>query len=442
MTKLKSVRTSDAAPLNNPHRSWVLRLAPNSEMGVPEPASTVTFDDTVRKLGAPVARWAVEAGRELTRHVFDAIPELGRGEGVFETTRGAAEAFLLLEAQLLAEGRLPETTLAPEAVFANHDLVRRRVPLELMVRVVQRGYAYSVRQLLAECAFLIDDPEERARQLTELVPALQDFYDDFLQRVSSDYLAEERRWTSGVMAAREDIVRSVIGGSAVDVRSAELTLGYDLRRTHIAMVLESGATGPSALEDLSDAAELLSNIPACQGRLSVPIGATTLWVWMSVRTDEFVTGPNPAANLPAGVTATRGMALAGVEGFRASHMQAQEAARLVRMRRKDRPRIADFADVELDVLVSRDPALAHDFVRRQLGELLEDTAQNRDLRETLLAYLDEERSINAVAKRTHIARNTVTYRVKRAESLRGRPLSEQRLELHVALRLSHLLIDP
>jgi DNA-binding PucR family transcriptional regulator len=78
-------------------------------------------------------------------------------------------------------------------------------------------------------------------------------------------------------------------------------------------------------------------------------------------------------------------------------------------------------------------------VHRTLGELDGPGAGLRDSRETLLAYLDEERSVNAVAKQLHVARNTVSYRVKRAEALLGRSIADRQLELHVALLLERAI---
>ncbi|MFC9467732.1 helix-turn-helix domain-containing protein [Streptomyces coelicoflavus] len=49
------------------------------------------------------------------------------------------------------------------------------------------------------------------------------------------------------------------------------------------------------------------------------------------------------------------------------------------------------------------------------------------------AYLDEDRAVSVVAERLHIAKNTVLYRVKKAERLLGRPVRENRLAVHAAL---------
>ncbi|MGY5123178.1 helix-turn-helix domain-containing protein [Streptomyces nigrescens] len=52
-------------------------------------------------------------------------------------------------------------------------------------------------------------------------------------------------------------------------------------------------------------------------------------------------------------------------------------------------------------------------------------------------YLAEERSLRAAADRLHVARNTVTYRVKRAqELLPSTTLTDSTLELRLALELA------
>ena len=98
-----------------------------------------------------------------------------------------------------------------------------------------------------------------------------------------------------------------------------------------------------------------------------------------------------------------------------------------------------YADVELVVLLSRDPELARNFVLRELGELAVDTPAAHELRETVAAYLACDRSLAKAADLLHVARNTVAYRVKKVESLIGRDLRDRKLELESALRLAQRL---
>ncbi|WP_240802833.1 helix-turn-helix domain-containing protein [Streptomyces sp. A1499] len=58
------------------------------------------------------------------------------------------------------------------------------------------------------------------------------------------------------------------------------------------------------------------------------------------------------------------------------------------------------------------------------------------LRTTLSHYLSAERSLVEVAGRLHVARATVTHRVKRAREALGHDLDDRRFTLHAALALS------
>jgi DNA-binding PucR family transcriptional regulator len=53
-------------------------------------------------------------------------------------------------------------------------------------------------------------------------------------------------------------------------------------------------------------------------------------------------------------------------------------------------------------------------------------------------FLEEGSSFVRAGRRLGIHANTVAYRVRRAESLLGRPVTERQLELRVALRLARL----
>jgi DNA-binding PucR family transcriptional regulator len=91
------------------------------------------------------------------------------------------------------------------------------------------------------------------------------------------------------------------------------------------------------------------------------------------------------------------------------------------------------------ILLGNDAEATTDFVRRELGPLAEDSKTMAALRETVRCLLDNERAVAVTAKHLHIAKNTVVYRVKKAEQLLGRSLREDHLRLHLALYLAERL---
>ncbi|HWI72731.1 MAG TPA: helix-turn-helix domain-containing protein, partial [Baekduia sp.] len=80
-----------------------------------------------------------------------------------------------------------------------------------------------------------------------------------------------------------------------------------------------------------------------------------------------------------------------------------------------------------------------DFARAELGRMAEPARRVAILRETLTEYFAQGGSTAATARALAIAERTVTYRLRRAEELIGRPVSERRADLETALRLYDVL---
>ncbi|MFD9112099.1 helix-turn-helix domain-containing protein [Streptomyces bottropensis] len=55
------------------------------------------------------------------------------------------------------------------------------------------------------------------------------------------------------------------------------------------------------------------------------------------------------------------------------------------------------------------------------------------LRETVQVFLDAQGSFTDAAARMHVHKNTVHYRVRKAEEILGHPLTANRLDIEVAL---------
>ena len=83
--------------------------------------------------------------------------------------------------------------------------------------------------------------------------------------------------------------------------------------------------------------------------------------------------------------------------------------------------------------------LVRTWVVETLGSLAEDDDQNARLRETLRVFLQENGSFKATAERLTLHKNTVQYRVRKAEEGLGRSVGESRLDIELALLASHWL---
>ncbi|HML22315.1 MAG TPA: helix-turn-helix domain-containing protein [Aggregatilinea sp.] len=81
------------------------------------------------------------------------------------------------------------------------------------------------------------------------------------------------------------------------------------------------------------------------------------------------------------------------------------------------------------------------FYYETLGELAEDTAHNQEFIITLEAFFEEHGNLTRTAKRLHVHRNTLLYRMERIKEISGLDLDnpETRLAVHLALRIRRIL---
>jgi hypothetical protein len=90
-------------------------------------------------------------------------------------------------------------------------------------------------------------------------------------------------------------------------------------------------------------------------------------------------------------------------------------------------------------LVREDPELIGDFIRRTLGALAAGDTKAARLRETTLVWLRAGCNATSAAARLDTHKNTVLYRLQRAEEALGHPLLDDRLGLELALTLAERL---
>ncbi|GAA3290235.1 hypothetical protein GCM10020295_04110 [Streptomyces cinereospinus] len=147
--------------------------------------------------------------------------------------------------------------------------------------------------------------------------------------------------------------------------------------------------------------------------------------------------PEPA--FPADIRFACGSVREGLAGFRQSHEDARHAARVVQLNPRGTGRLVEYRDVGLAALLSADLPALRRFVSDELGALAVDSPQADQLRETVRRYLRNERGLAAAAAQLHVARNTVTYRVKRAQEILGHDLAARLPELTAALEAARVL---
>ena len=187
--------------------------------------------------------------------------------------------------------------------------------------------------------------------------------------------------------------------------------------------------------------KLAESIGARESPLFISIDHVTGWAWIPLP-------PNAASGALGRIRAVAetkpdapwiaaGNPLPGIDGFRRSHQQAQDARGVAIASGANVPRFIAASDPGLAVaaLVGNNLEAASTWVAEVLGPLSSPTESDERLRETLRVFLRTGSSNKAAAEELHLHINSVKYRVHRAVERRGRPISDDRLDVEVALIL-------
>ncbi|MFM9555207.1 PucR family transcriptional regulator [Streptomyces caniscabiei] len=419
--------------------SWVCRLHPTAPSDDLEPACLPeTWNRTVAGIGIGASSWAVEFCHELAGLAVDPdVLALRRAEAT-EELRPTAEAVVMEALVALCLGRPVPTTVPSETTRQIARAVRQRIPLERILAFQRASHARFSDALVCEFRRLMP-ADQQSEGLSDLSRYLVDLVSSFSLACSAAYAAEEQAWLASIDGSRGELVRTLLRGDHTDLDPAK-ALRYELaNRTHVSLILRRDAGDDDAESEGLDrvAAKLLTRIGAT-AHLVIPSDDREVWAWGGF------TDPRGAAvrSVPVvpGALVTVGRPSRGLDGFRATYEEAKAAARVTLYSpAHTRGRTVLFEDVRLAALLTSDPERAQGFVRDELGAL--GHPRESLLRETVRVYLECNCSPAMAAARLDVVKNTVVYRIRRAEEMLGRSVKEQQGILWAALHLVDV-VDP
>ncbi len=345
----------------------------------------------------------------------------------------------------------PPAALSGEISALVKEAVPRGVSVDVGLQGVQLFHGDFLGRLFDWCRAELP-AESRAEAMRQLSADLFEGMAELSALMAQEFTEVRDRWLAGAAAARQEMVRDILAGEDVGPDRAMARLSYDLTVHHLALTAWSDTDSADGADELADAATRLLKSAGCSSILLVPIGTAKLWAWggrvggpPEPGADSFDSpdrdSPAREGRVPPQPRIALGRPGSALAGFRRSHEQALAAERAGRIGRLPGP-VYDYERLELPILLNALPDAAGEFVTRVLGPLAADDPAMAELRATLSAYLDEDRAVSAVAGRLHIAKNTVLYRVKKAEQLRGRPVRQDRLAVHAALRFVEVFGPP
>jgi DNA-binding PucR family transcriptional regulator len=329
------------------------------------------------------------------------------------------------------------------AVEYARRLAQRGTPLTTLLRTYRVGHARFSDWLFRELARQTGDAALISATTLSMSRIVAGYIDQTSEEMVAAYTQERDHWLRNQNAARAARVRELLSGARGDVRAAEATLGYRLRQYHVGLVCWADApAGPAdQLTRLERAvAQVAAQAASAGDPMFLPRDESSAWAWLPLGIrDRLDTAEASAAAADAGVHFAFGDPANGPGGFCLTYLQALAAETVALAAGPPPPRLVTFAEVAPVAMMLGSADLLRGWVRSTLGGLAADDEHHARLRATLLVFLQCGGSYKATAERLMMHKNSVQYRIRKAEESLGRPVAGNRPDIELALQVTHWL---
>jgi DNA-binding PucR family transcriptional regulator len=387
-----------------------------------------------------------EIARSLQQLLITELPEIG-GDGelldlVHDSIQGNLDTFI----PAIRHG-IPMDHVEPPTAALEHArrLAQRGVDADFLVRTYRLGHQAVVKIVLEELRDAQLDTHLALDVFEEITSTSFRYIDRISPLVLAAYQMERDRWLANQNRLRALRVREVLGGTEIDVDEVTNVIRYPLQRIHLSLIVwcAESEKGNELVVMERFIAELAKSLGTDERPLFVAGDRVTGWAWLPLTTED---APDAARRIREFADAradapwiAAGDPLPGVEGFRRSYQQALVARAVVMASGSHPPAVTVASDPGLVVAAQFCADLEHAraWVGDVLGPLASATDSDERMRETLKEFLQSGSSFKATADELHLHVNSVKYRVQRALERRGKAISDDRLDVEVALLLCH-----
>jgi hypothetical protein len=400
--------------------------------------------DRIRQIAATLADRAGELTGELVQLYAADLPQLvNDDERMVSLLSASVYQNIETALQIFRHGIDPATVDPPAAAMEYaRRLAQRGTPVFDLIRAYDLGQAAMLDFGFQECIRLVDDAALLGAMMRRLLKVAYEFITRVVRQLVTVYQDERDKWLLNRSAARAAKVVDLLGenGGPADVGAAEAVIGYRLRGTHVGMIVWHASEAHDVLSLLESVAGAVLERAGGQGRpLFVPRDEAGAWVWLPVASVRREHLDAALAEADPGVRVTVGDPGTGVAGFRDTHQQARRVHALALAAGEHCDRVLTFREVGTVALMTTDLNAARLWVASTLGPLSADDEHCARLRDTLRVFLASGGSYTGAAAELTMHKNSVQYRVRKAQELLPRDLAESRLDVELALNLSHRL---
>ena len=372
------------------------------------------------------------------------IPELRDDHGLLDLLTSSVHSNIGTCLQVLQHQIELSAVRAPAAAleYARRQ-AQRGTSLPALIRSYRLGHTCFSEWLFQELSRQSSDAELITAATLSMTRIVAGYVDQTSEEVVAAYASEREHWLRNRSAARGARIRALLSGQRVSISATEATLGYRLRQYHVGLVCWAGEA-TAAVDNITRLEQAIGHVAekiAGPGEpLFLPRDESSAWAWLALGIrDRFDTAGAAAAAVDGDLHFAFGDAARGVDGFRLTHQQALAAQSVTLAAGPASPRLVAFSEVAPVAMMLGSPELLRAWVLATLGGLAADDDQQARLRDTLLVFLQNGGSYKTTAERLTLHKNTVQYRIRKAEESLGRPVAEHRQDIELALQASRWL---
>jgi hypothetical protein len=423
-------------------------------------------------IAAAVSRRIAAVSEDVYEVILREIPELRDDKPVLALLASSVHSNIgtclqVMRHQIdLGDVRAPAAALEYARRQAQHG-----TSLPALLRSYRLGHARFADWCLRELAQQADDAQLITAATLSMSKIVAGYVDQTSEEIVAAYTGERETWLRNRSTARAARIRDLLSGERINASVTEATLGYRLRQYHVGVVCwtDGSAVAVDNITRLEHAISHVAAKAACADPVFLPRDVSSAWAWLPLGIRDTFDAVSSAAVSSAAVSSAAvssaavssasvssasvssasadagdgihfafGDAAKGASGFRLTHRQAL-AAQAVALAAGTPPQAIAFGQVAPVAMMLGSPDLLRAWVLSTLADLAADDEHHARLRETLLVFLQTGGSYKTTAERLMLHKNTVQYRIRKAEESLGRPLGDSRHDIELALRASQWL---
>ncbi len=395
-------------------------------------------------VAAAVARRSAAVSGDVYEVILREVPQLDDDTPALALLASSVDSNVETCLQIMRHRIDLAAVQAPAAaVEYARRLAQRGTPVTALLRAYRLGHARFSDWVLKELAQQAGDAGLISAAALGMSRIVAGYIDQVSEEMVAAYTRERENWLLNWSAARGARIRHLLSGEPVDVGAAEATLGYRLGQYHVGLVCWVGDAAGTADEitRLERAIGRVAALARCYGDpVFLPRDESTAWAWLPLGSrGTFDPAAAGRAVVDADIHFAFGDAAKGPSGFRLTHRQAIATQAVAVAAGSPAPGAVAFSQLGPVAMMLGSAELLRAWVLSTLAGLADDDDHHARLRGTLLVFLQSGGSYKTTAERLMLHKNTIQYRIRRAEESLGRAVGENRHDVELALQASHWL---